>query len=130
MVRRAPARLVFEAASKAVPEPRSTSMPQKSRIATGVIGIDIGKNAFHLVGHDAGCGCAAAEMVARTCGRATCQYTAMQTHGFNTDTTFTSTASRNEVADMAVGINHGSPVLPAPCPDLPHSAREALLAVT
>ncbi len=27
-------------------------MPQKSRTAIAVIGIDIGKNSFHVVGHD------------------------------------------------------------------------------
>src|SRR4029450_7151237 len=31
----------------------SRSMPQKSRTAIAVIGIDIGKNSFHAIGHDA-----------------------------------------------------------------------------
>src|SRR5215475_7721888 len=48
---RAPALPVIEAGQGAS-ESRSTSMPQNSRTAIAVIGIDIGKNSFHVVGHD------------------------------------------------------------------------------
>src|SRR4029453_8603991 len=49
---RAPALPLFEA-GKGAPEPRSTSMSQKSRTAIAVVGIDIGKNSFHVVVQDA-----------------------------------------------------------------------------
>jgi hypothetical protein len=40
-------------------------MSQKSRTPIAVIGIDIGKNSFHVVGHDGrGCDYAATEVVA------------------------------------------------------------------
>src|SRR5450759_1509768 len=41
-----------EAAHSRAPKTRSTPMSQKLNTAIAVIGIDIGKNSFHVVGHD------------------------------------------------------------------------------
>ena len=53
-------------------------MSQTLNAAIAVIGIDIGKNSFHIVGHDhARCHRAAAEVVARPGGNAARQPTAV-----------------------------------------------------
>jgi transposase len=53
-------------------------MSQTPNTAIAVIGIDIGKNSFHVVGHDArGAIVAAAKVVAWPSGSAARQYTAL-----------------------------------------------------
>jgi hypothetical protein len=44
------------------------AMSQKLNPAIAIIGIDIGKNSFHLVGHDQWCNRATPEVVARPGG--------------------------------------------------------------
>jgi len=48
---RAPARQ--QASWQGAPKTRSTPWSQTPNTAIAVIGIDIGKNSFHVVGHDA-----------------------------------------------------------------------------
>ena len=47
---RAPAPAAREAGEGV--NPKENAMPQKLETAIAVIGIDIGKNSFHVVGHD------------------------------------------------------------------------------